>query len=116
MLPRTMKELRAEWLLPGRPLASGRRSSGYAGPPREPFAACETPPSLGNYQEGHWRVAGQTDRDRADNAVGGMRGAAHHDHHEVAGVGVAEGCGHRDQLLADKALSPHELPGCSAVA
>ena len=65
----------------------------------------------GDDDQWHRGVTGQADRGRADDPVGGVGGAADHDRHGVAGAGVAEGGGRREQFFGDDALAPLESPG-----
>ena len=46
-------------------------------------------------------MAGQADGDRTDHAVSGMRQAPDHDHHVLAGAGIADAGRHGDQLRRD---------------
>jgi hypothetical protein len=61
-------------------------------------------------------MAGQADGDRTDHAVSGMRRAPDHDHHVLAGAGIADAGRHGDQLIRYKPLAPLELPVRSAAA
>ncbi len=47
-----------------------------------------------------------------------MRRTPGHDHHAVAGAGITDACGHRNQRLRDHALAPLELAtgGAAAIA
>ena len=56
-------------------------------------------------------MAGPADGDRTDHAVSGTRRAPDHDHHVLAGAGIADAGRHGDQLLRDDPLAPLELPG-----
>lgn len=47
-------------------------------------------------------MAGQADGDRTDHAVSGMRRAPDHDHHALAGPGIADAGRHSDQLVRDE--------------
>lgn len=60
-------------------------------------------------------MAREADRDRADDAMAGLRGAADHDHHGVIRMRIADGGGCRDQFPGDEATAPLELPRDSAV-
>ena len=61
-------------------------------------------------------MAGQADGDRTGHAVNGMRRAPDHDHHALAGAGIAGAGRHGDQLLRDDPLAPLELPVRPAAA
>ena len=61
-------------------------------------------------------MAGPADGDRTDHAVSGMRRAPDHDHHALAGAGIAVAGRHGDQLVRDDPLAPLELPGRAAAA
>jgi hypothetical protein len=55
-------------------------------------------------------MAGQADGDRTDHAVSGMRRAPDHEHHALAGAGIADAGRNDDQLVRDEPLAPLELP------
>ena len=59
-------------------------------------------------------MAGQADGDRTDQAVRRVGRAPDHDHHGLAGLGIADVPGHRGQFLGDKALAVLEPPGLAA--
>ena len=59
-------------------------------------------------------MAGQADGDRTDHAVSGMRRAPDHDHHVLAGAGIADAGRHSDQLLRDDPLAPGARRCCRA--
>jgi hypothetical protein len=61
-------------------------------------------------------MAGQADGDRTGHAVSGMRRAPDHDHHALAGAGIADAGRPSDQLLRDDPLAPLELPVRPAAA
>src|SRR5438034_6410969 len=61
-------------------------------------------------------MTGQADSDRTHYPVGGVGRTADHDRHGLPGVGIADGCCRRDQLVGDDALAPPEIRGCPTVA
>jgi hypothetical protein len=50
--------------------------------------------------------SGQADGDRTDHTVNGMRRAPDHDHHALAGAGIADADRYSDQLVRDDPWRP----------
>jgi len=61
-------------------------------------------------------MASPADGDRTDHAVSGMRRAPDHDHHALAGAGIADAGRHGEQLIRYEPLAPLELPDHHAAA
>ena len=67
--------------------------------------------AYGTITSGDRGMAGQADGGRPDHAVRDVGRAPDHDHHDLAGAGIANAGGHGDQLVRDEPLAPLESPG-----